>query len=206
VLGQCTSQDQAPLYARLVRNQTWMVPTLVAAVEIASWPRRELPGDVFGGYLPDTLRRFVAAIFPMPEGVPPNADSVGRALFDKRVALVGTMHRAGVGILPGTDAPLRNSPPGFGLHEELALMARGGIAPWDVLKAATLDPARYLGLADSIGTIGEGKLADLVLLGANPLEAIGNTRRVETVVANGRVFDAGGLQALLRNAGGKTGR
>ena len=98
------------------------------------------------------------------------------------------MHRAGVVILPGTDAPLRNSPPGFGLHEELALMARAGIPAFEILRAATLEPARYFGMLDSLGTIAEGKIADLVLLGANPLLDIRNTRRVEAVVANGRLI------------------
>lgn len=197
VLGRCSSADLAPLFARFVRNDTWMVPTMVAAVEIAGWPKRELPGDSFARFLPDTLRRYVAQIFPMPDSVPPDADVVGRALLEKRVAIVGAMHRAGVRIMAGTDAPLRNSPPGFGLHEELAWLVRAGLSPFDALRAATLEPARFLKLEDSLGIIATGKLADLVLLDANPLADIGNTRRISAVVANGRLFvirrDAGGL-------------
>lgn len=199
VLGRCTSDDLQPLFARLVRNGTWVVPTLVAGYEIAVWPRRELPGDTVAAYLPDSLRRYVAEIFPMPDSIPPDADVVGRALFAKRVALVGAMYRAGVGILPGTDAPLRNSPPGFGLHGELALLAQAGLSPFDVLRLATLEPARYLGLLDSLGTIGPGKLADLVLLDADPLADIANLRRVGAVMANGRLLDAKAREALLRD-------
>jgi imidazolonepropionase-like amidohydrolase len=99
------------------------------------------------------------------------------------------MHRAGVRVMAGTDAPLRNSPPGFGLHEELAWLVRAGLSPFDALRAATLEPARFLKLEDSVGTIAPGKLADLVLLDANPLADIGNTRRVSAVVANGRLFE-----------------
>ena len=98
------------------------------------------------------------------------------------------MHRAGVSILTGTDAPLRNSPPGFGLHEEFLLLTRGGMTPFEVLRAATLEPARYFGMVDSAGTIAPGKLADLVLLDANPLRDIRNTRRIVAVMANGRLF------------------
>jgi imidazolonepropionase-like amidohydrolase len=188
VVGRCSREDQSTLYARLVRNGTVIVPTMTASYEVALWPVRDLPGDAYGNRLPDTLRKFVARIFPMPEGIPADADQVGRKLFEKRIALVGAMYRAGVTILPGTDAPLRNSPPGFGLHEELALLARSGIPPFRVLQAATLLPARYFGMLDSLGTIAEGKLADLVLLGANPLLDIRNTRRVEAVIANGRLI------------------
>jgi hypothetical protein len=196
-LGRCSSEDLAPLFARFARNRTRMVPTLVAAVEIAGWPKRALPGDSFARFLPDTLRRYVAQIFPMPDSVPPDADVVGRALLEKRAAVVGAMHRAGVAIMAGTDAPLRNSPPGFGLHEELVWLVRAGLSPADVLRAATIEPARFLAMQDSLGTIETGKLADLVLLEADPLADIHNTRRIAAVVANGRLYeirrDGGGI-------------
>ena len=107
------------------------------------------------------------------------------------------MRRAGVHILTGTDAPLRNSPPGFGLLEELALLVRGGMSPFNALRAATYEPAVYLGMLDSAGTIAASKLADLVLLEANPLENIANTRSINTVIANGRRVDR---DAVLRGA------
>jgi imidazolonepropionase-like amidohydrolase len=121
-------------------------------------------------------------------------------LFAKRLALVSEMHRAGVGVLPGTDAPLRNSPPGFGLHEELRLMVQGGMRTFDVLRSATLEPARYFGMLDSLGSIAPGKVADLVVLTASPLESIENTRRINAVVANGRLIDSTARQVLLRAA------
>ena len=111
----------------------------------------------------------------------------------------GTLHRAGVALLPGTDAPLRNSPPGFGLAGELELFVRGGMAPFDALVSATLQPARYFGIADSLGTIEAGKVADLVLLRNNPLAEIGNLRRIEAVVANGRLIDRATREKLLRD-------
>jgi imidazolonepropionase-like amidohydrolase len=187
-LGGCATESRAPLFARFVRNGTWMVPTLVAAVEISEWPRRALPGDSVARYLPDTLRRFVAAIFPMPADVPAGADSVGRALYAKRVATVGALHRAGVPVMAGTDAPLRNSPPGFGLHEELVQLVRAGLTPHEALRAATLLPARFLGVLDSLGTVEVGKAADLLLLDADPLADVRNTARIAVVVANGRAF------------------
>jgi imidazolonepropionase-like amidohydrolase len=187
-LGRCDTLDQAALYEKLKRNGTWVVPTLVAQVEVSRWPKRDLPGDSVARYLPDSLQRYVAGIFPMVDSVPPDADVTGAKLFAKRVAVTGALFRAGVGVLPGTDAPLRNSPPGFGLHEELLHFTRAGLTPFEALRAATYEPARFLGMLDSSGTVEAGKIADLVLLTANPLVDIRNSSRTAVVVANGRVY------------------
>jgi imidazolonepropionase-like amidohydrolase len=199
-LGRCSSADLAPLYATFGRNNTWVTPTFTAQYEVAAWPTRAVPGDSLAPYLPEAVRRYVAEIFPMPDSIPPNADSVGRAMFEKRLRQVAAMHRAGVRILTGTDAPLRNSPPGFGLHEEFVLLARGGMTPFQVLRAATLEPARYFGMLDSAGTVAPGRLADLVLLDADPLRDIRNTRRIVAVMANGRLFAGPDRERLLRAA------
>jgi imidazolonepropionase-like amidohydrolase len=199
-IGRCTSQDLAPLYHALARNNTWVTPTFAAAYEIAHWPKRDLPGDSVARYLPDTLRRFVLAFFPMPDSIPVGADSVGHAMLAKRLTQVATMRRAGVSILTGTDAPLRNSPPGFGLHEELWLMSRGGMSNFDIIRSATLEPARYLGMRDSIGTIAPGQIADLILLDANPLLDIRNSRKIAGVVLNGRFLSDVERRRLLESA------
>jgi imidazolonepropionase-like amidohydrolase len=199
-LGRCSSANLAELYARLVRNTTWITPTFTAQYEIAIWPGRDLPGDAFGHYLPDTLRRYVAAIFPMPAGIPAGADTVGRAMLALRMKQVASMRRAGVRVLAGTDAPLRNSPPGFGLHEELRLLVEGGLTPMEALRAATLEPAEYFGMADSLGTVTPGRIADLILLDADPLTDIRNTRRIRAVVANGRLIDSTARTRLLEGA------
>jgi imidazolonepropionase-like amidohydrolase len=178
------------LYEKLKRNGTWVVPTLVAQVEVSRWPKRDLPGDTVQRYLPDSLKTYVAEIFPMVDSVPPDADINGAKLFNKRVAVTGALFRAGVGVMAGTDAPLRNAPPGFGLHEELLHFTRAGLTPFEALRSATYEPARFLGMLDALGTIEVGKLADLVLLSANPLADIRNSSRTEYVVANGRLYKA----------------
>lgn len=197
-LGRCSSEDLAPLYARFVRNHTWVTPTFTAQYEVAIWPGHAVPGDSLAHYLPEALRRYVAEIFPMPDSIPPGADSVGRAMFAKRLRQVATMYHAGVTVLTGTDAPLRNSPPGFGLHEELELLVRGGLTPFEALRAATLEPANYFVMRDSVGAIATGQEADLVLLDANPLRDIRNVRRISAVVANGRLFSGDDRKRLLR--------
>lgn len=197
VLGPCSSAPLTPTFAALARNNTWVTPTFVAAFEIAEWPQRALPGDAYARYLPDTLKKFVAWIFPMPDSIPPGSERVGRTMFNKRVSLAGAMHRAGVHLLAGTDSPLRNSPPGFGLAEELVLLARGGVPLHDVLKIATLEPGRFYSATDSIGTVQPGRFADLVILDRNPLADVRNYRSVNAVVANGRVFTREDRDAIL---------
>lgn len=196
-VGRCSSANLAPLYAKFARNHTWVTPTFVAAVEIAAWPTRYVPGDTLAHYLPKPLRDFVAELFPMPDSIPPGADSVGSAMLAKRLVQVEAMRRAGVHVLTGTDAPLRNSPPGFGLLEELTMLSRGGMSPFEVLRAATWEPASYFNMLDSLGTVAPGKIADLVLLNANPLVNIGNMRRIDAVIANGRLYDAAARVRLL---------
>jgi imidazolonepropionase-like amidohydrolase len=188
------------LYDKFVRNETWVTPTMTAMYEVALWPNRALPGDSLAHHIPAALRDYVAEIFPMPTDVPPNADVVGRAILEKRLTQVAAMRRAGVRILTGTDAPLRNSPPGFGLHEEFVLLARGGMSPFEILRAATYEPAAFFNLLDSAGTVAPGKYADLVLLDANPLENIRNTTRVFAVIANGQFLDSRRRRELLERA------
>ena len=111
------------------------------------------------------------------------------------------MRQAGMRILAGTDFGAPLTIPGVDLHEELVMLVDElGMSPLEALRAATLHPAEFLGIADSLGTIAPGKLADLVLLDANPLENIRNTRRINAVFANGRLLDRAALDELLAEA------
>jgi imidazolonepropionase-like amidohydrolase len=85
-------------------------------------------------------------------------------------------------LLIGTDAPVAFCPPGFAIHQELALLVEAGVTPAAALQMATLNNARALQQDRSLGSIEAGKLADLVILDANPLERIENSRRIQTVV------------------------
>jgi imidazolonepropionase-like amidohydrolase len=106
------------------------------------------------------------------------------------------MAAAGVGILAGCDALIA----GFCVHDELAAMVQGGMTPLAALQTATVNPARYLGREKVSGTVETGKLADLVLLDANPLQDISNVRRIRAVVTAGRVLDRNQLDQLLAQA------
>jgi imidazolonepropionase-like amidohydrolase len=120
-----------------------------------------------------------------------------RRIADTTRDLVATLHRLGVPILAGTDAMDGDVLPGTSLHQELELMVRSGLTPLEALRTATLDAARYFGEASSRGTIEVGKLADLVLLDADPIEDIANTRRIHAVIVGGELLSAAERQRLL---------
>ena len=103
--------------------------------------------------------------------------------------------------LAGTDAGSVLIYPGFALHEELRLLVEdAGLTPLEALWSATIGPARFAGLEAKLGNIAPGKIADLVLLDANPLDNIRNTRRVSTVIQGGRVFTRKDLDGLMDKA------
>jgi imidazolonepropionase-like amidohydrolase len=111
---------------------------------------------------------------------------------------VQLLHEAGVILLAATDVGIPTLVPGLSLHEELLLLVEAGLTPLDALRTATLNPVRVLGLSDSLGTIEKGKLADLVLLDANPLIDIRNTLRIRAVVTDGRLYRRADLDRLLK--------
>jgi cytosine/adenosine deaminase-related metal-dependent hydrolase len=103
--------------------------------------------------------------------------------------LVGSMHERGIPIGAGTDTPINYSLPGRGLHSELELLVRAGLKPLEALRAATIRPAEFFGLEGEMGAIRAGMRADLVLLGADPLEDISSTRLIEAVVSRGKLLN-----------------
>ncbi len=176
----------------LKRNHTWVTPTLVVYQPYAhmfdsasTHPElaKYVPGLVQGGWM-----RRAAALAPTDSMVVRSYFS-----FDR----TRDLKNAGVKLLAGTDMPQAFVYPGFSLHDELALLVRSGLTPMEALRAATYSPAEYLGALDSLGTISQGKIADLVLLDADPLANIRNTRRISAVIANGRLFDAAARARLL---------
>jgi imidazolonepropionase-like amidohydrolase len=191
--------------ARLARNGTWLVPTLSRE---RAWSRAFLASKDAGAdtnlrYAPryartnwNTWRDSIVANRPVADEIA----EVSRYQLLLRIARA--LRSNGVGILAGTDTDLRDAylfgVPGFTLHAELETLVRDlEMTPAEALRSATLDPARFLGMTDSLGTVAPGKIADLVLLDANPLTDIRNTRRVRAVVRAGRLLDRAALDALL---------
>jgi len=188
------------LFALLAKNQTWQCPTLV-------WERggnlieeTDFAHDTRAKYVPAywkdvTWKRFTDQVehdFNMD-------DLATRKRFvEKELEVVNTMHHTGIPFLAGTDTP----PgvyifPGFSLHEELQRFVAAGFTPMEALQTATINPAKFLGLEDRLGTIQKGKIADLVLLNASPLDDIRNTQKIEAVIVNGRYLPRAELDKML---------
>src|SRR5262249_15975467 len=101
--------------------------------------------------------------------------------------LTGKLYRAGVLLQVGTDSPEPNVTPGFSLHQELELLVEAGLPPSAALRSATLHNAKSLQQEKNLGSISPRKVADIVLLTANPLDDIRHTRRIALVISSGHV-------------------
>ena len=119
---------------------------------------------------------------------PTNRES-RRKEVKKYQELTGILHRSGVMILAGTDAPEPYVPPGFSLHQELEMLVESGLTPASALAAATINNAHALGQQAHLGSIEPGKLADLVILDADPTQEIRHSRRIRRVVRGGHVCE-----------------
>jgi imidazolonepropionase-like amidohydrolase len=187
------------LFALLAKNQTWQCPTLV-------WERggnllemNDLAHDPLAKYVPAywkdvTWKRFTNEIMR------DNTDDLltRRRFVEKELEVVKAMHKAGIPFLAGTDTPPGVAVfPGFSLHQELQRFVAAGFTPLVALQTATLNPAKFLGMEDRLGSIEKGKLADVVLLDANPLEDIRNTQKIAGVVVNGRYLSRADLDKML---------
>lgn len=186
------------LFARFTKNKTRQVPTLVGWRSLADSDDQSSNNDPRLRYIPgyrkqSWLKQSAAFI----KSLGPDYAANKNRLLEKQLQLVRAMHRAGVEIMAGTDTAALYIYPGFSLHEEIALFVRAGLTPMEALQSATRNPARYLGLLDSLGTVEKGKIADLVLLEANPMENIGNTQKIAAVIADGRLIDKQQLDVML---------
>jgi imidazolonepropionase-like amidohydrolase len=118
-------------------------------------------------------------------------------IMENRKRILAALHKGGVKILMGTDAPQQFSVPGFSLHRELLRMRDAGMSNFDILKSGTVNVGEYFAKQDSFGTVEKGKRADLVLLTANPLEDIANVSKIDGVMVRGRWFSREALDERL---------
>jgi imidazolonepropionase-like amidohydrolase len=188
------------LIALFAKNQTWQVPTL--AWERGQWlvDDIDLSQDPLIKYAPAAWKDRTWPMFKTDILKTMDTDPlpVRKRFVQMELDMTLAMFRAGVPFMAGTDTAAGiDIFPGFSLHQELALFVKAGLTPMEALQTATLNPAKFLGRTADMGTVEKGKLADLVLLDANPLDDIDNTRKIQAVVLAGRYFSRSQLDEML---------
>lgn len=186
------------LFASFKNNGTWQCPTLTLLRVLGYGDDPALTRDPRLRYMPPSVRDSWDP--SKAYGETPQQFTLAKEEFDTERQIVGVMQQSGVGILAGTDTLNPFIYPGFSLHDELEYLVQAGLPPMDALQTATLNPARFLGREKDLGTIETGKLADMVLLYANPLDDIANTKKIWAVVYNGKLYDHQALDQMLSQA------
>jgi imidazolonepropionase-like amidohydrolase len=201
------AKKAAALFAKFKANGTWQDPTLTVLRSIATLDDENRTTDNRLKYMPSSVR----------ESWNPKTDfrfknttkedfAQQRTMFERNLKLVGEMHRAGVGFLAGTDVLNPYCFPGFSLHDELELLVKAGLSPMDALQTATRNPAVFLGREKDLGTVESGKLADLLLLDADPLTDIKNTKKIANVIVAGKLLTREALDKMLADVEATAGK
>jgi tetratricopeptide (TPR) repeat protein len=197
MLGSYDAEKASQLFSRFKKNGTWQCPTLTVLRSLAYRDQASFRDDARLEYMPYRIRGMWAGDNAAIQGKSPEDYAFSKREFEKDLELVGAMNRAGVDIIAGTDVLNPFCFPGFSLHDELEMYVKAGLSPMEALRTATANPARLLGREKDLGTVETGKLADLVLLDANPLENINNIRKISALVYDGNYYPRETLDGML---------
>jgi len=194
------TMQNAKRFAKLAKeNRTWLTPTLITMEKILEQARslegiRNLPSLK---YVHPLIQSRWLTSNNYNTGTNPERIAYFEKLIGFHMILVKAFKEAGVPIVAGTDAGNPGVVWGFSLHDELELLVKAGLTNEEALSSATRLPANWLGIEDKIGTVEVGKYADLILLDANPLEKIQNTRKIFGVFVNGQWIDKEKINTML---------
>ncbi|MGI9172637.1 MAG: amidohydrolase family protein [Chthoniobacterales bacterium] len=195
VLATFDEQACAQTATALAATGQAQVPTLVLSHFEARGEPSKLRDDPRWNLLrQDEQKRWLT--LRVGEAAADRATSEERRTISCRI--VHAFRNAGVTILAGTDAPMPLVYPGFSLHDELELLVECGLTPLDALRAATSEPAKFLGRDGEFGSIAVGQRADMILLEADPLQDIRNLRRIRAVILGGRLLRQADLKLLSK--------
>jgi imidazolonepropionase-like amidohydrolase len=191
-----TDEDAVRFFDQCERRGVRISPTLVLWQRMAHVADERLANDPRLKYVPASIRK----------SWPPLKDDEDGPAYRKQIEgiyrLVRLSTRTQVQVLAGTDTGDPYTIPGATLHDELEQLVAAGLTPHQALVAATIAPARFLEYDDAMGTIEPSKVADLVMLDANPLADIRNTRKIAAVFARGKYYSRRRLDEILASAGG----
>jgi imidazolonepropionase-like amidohydrolase len=179
------SPEAQKAIAFLVQHGTVVDPT-VALFEFFTASSAKPPVSIEPGvaHVAPELQAILAEAGP-----PTPHTELQEKIVQKDIVIIGALHHAGVPIVAGTDQTV----PGYSLYREIELYAQAGFTPMEAIQAATIVPARVMGLDKEVGTVEAGKRADVIILDGNPLESIHNIRKVEFVITNGVMYNSAEL-------------
>lgn len=182
-----------------VRNDTWQVPTLIRLRTMKFGADPAYRNDPNLQYMDPTTRALWEQMAQdFTTNVPPAAAATHEAFYGLMQSGTHLMKQNGAKMLAGSDLGGIWLIPGLSLHQEFRELAAAGLSPLEVLQMTTLNGAQFLNRESNMGTVEEGKEADLVLLSANPIESVNNLSRISGVFLNGKFFSAAAL-ATLKN-------
>jgi hypothetical protein len=196
------SQDRADeTYKLLARNGTFLTPTLVTEYALTFTDDLNQKPDPRMQYVsPEDLNWWKPENGMLTKYRTPEYIAMRKREYAMTLKQIPRARELGVPLLAGTDMTIPYTYPGFSLHDELKLFVEAGLTPMQALETATINPARLLGLSKTWGRIAPGSTANLVLLDADPLADISNTKKISSVVVNGRLLDRPQLDQLLIEA------
>jgi len=174
---------------KMSEDSIYITPTLLMSYRVEFLKSAEMLEDPF--YLQYSSERTNRSMknWPIRQMIASNMGGSAEAKKQQVLYNISQLHEAGVPVMMGTDAGNATMFPGYSAHKELEFMADAGMTAADILQSATIIPARFLKMDETMGSIAEGKVASLIMLDENPLEDVSNTQSLNLVMLEGYWLD-----------------
>ena len=179
----------------LIKNDVWQIPTLILYKNFANKTFKNPDYLQFLNLLPEERKEvWIKKINAIDNVI--NKDVVEYTVWSKK--MVDFMHDRGISFMAGTDTPIGFLIPGLSLHQEIQELYESGLSELEAIQTATINPAKYFNLENSLGRIKSGFIADLIILDKNPLESISNTKSIHAVIKEGHLMNRSYLDSLMK--------
>lgn len=179
----------------LIKNDVWQIPTLILYKNFANKTFKNPDYLQFLNLLPEERKEEWIKKINAIDNVISN-DVVEYTVWSKK--MVDFMHDRGISFMAGTDTPIGFLIPGLSLHQEIQELYESGLSELEAIQTATINPAKYFNLENSLGRIKSGFIADLIILDKNPLESISNTKSIHAVIKEGNLMNRSYLDSLMK--------
>jgi hypothetical protein len=179
----------------LIKNDVWQIPTLILYKNFANKTFKNPDYLQFLNFLPEERKEeWIKKINAIDNVI--SKDVVEYTVWSKK--MVDFMHDRGISFMAGTDTPIGFLIPGLSLHQEIQELYESGLSELEAIQTATINPAKYFNLENSLGRIKSGFIADLIILDKNPLESISNTKSIHAVIKEGHLMNRSYLDSLMK--------